>query len=92
MVHTVRDQAKLMNRVRRIQGQVAAIESQLEKQAECEKILHTIVACRGAIEALMAEVLEDHIRFHVLAPDADPRSQQSQAAEELIGLVRSYLK
>ena len=92
MVHTVRDRAKLLNRVKRIQGQVAAIQGQLEKEDECEKILHTIAACRGAIDGLMAEVLEDHIRFHVVAPGAGPDSEQGQAAEELIDLVRSYLK
>lgn len=92
VVHTVRDKAKLLNRVRRIRGQVTAIEGLLEKEAECERVLHTIAACRGAIDGLMAEVLEDHIRFHVVDPNAGAESEQAQAAEELIDLVRSYLK
>ena len=92
MVHTIRDQVKLLNRVRRIRGQVGAIESQLEEEASCEKVLQTIAACRGAIDGLMAEVLEDHVRYHVVGPDVDPASEQGQAAEQLIDLVRSYLK
>ena len=92
MVHTVRDRAKLLNRVRRIRGQESAIEGLVEEEAECERVLQTIAACRGAINGLMAEVLEDHVRFHVLAPDTDPTSEQGQAAEQLLDLVRSYLK
>ena len=92
MVHTVRDQEKLLNRVRRLRGQVSAIEGLLQKEADCERVLQTSAACRGAIDGLMAEVLEDHIRFHVVNPDAGPESEQAQAAEQLIDLVRSYLK
>lgn len=92
MVHTVRDRAKLLNRVRRIRGQVSGIEGLLEEEADCERVLQTIAACRGAINGLMAEVLEDHVRFHVVAPDIDPASEQAQAAEQLLDLVRSYLK
>jgi FrmR/RcnR family transcriptional regulator, repressor of frmRAB operon len=92
MVHTVRDRSKLLNRVRRIRGQVTAIEELLEKDAECERVLHTIAACRGAIDGLLAEVLEDHIRYHVVSPEANPESEQVQAAEQLVDLLRSYLK
>jgi DNA-binding FrmR family transcriptional regulator len=92
VVHTVRDRAKLLNRIRRIRGQVSAIEGLLQEEAACERVLQTIAACRGAIDGLMAEVLEDHVRFHVVAPGADPESDQARAAEQLIDLVRSYLK
>lgn len=92
MIHTVRDRAKLLNRIRRISGQVHAIEGLLEQDADCEKVLQTIAACRGAIDGLMAEVLEDHVRLHVVGPDADPESDQAQAAETVIELIRSYLK
>lgn len=92
MVHTVRDRSKLLNRVRRIRGQVIAVEQLLEKEVECERVLHTIAACRGAIDGLLAEVLEDHIRYHVVSPEADPESEQVQAAEQLVDLLRTYLK
>ncbi|HXQ28948.1 MAG TPA: metal/formaldehyde-sensitive transcriptional repressor [Gemmatimonadales bacterium] len=91
-MHTVRDRVKLLNRIRRIGGQVHAIEGLLGQDADCEKVLQTIAACRGAIDGLMAEVLEDHVRLHVVGPDADPRSEQVQAAERVIELIRSYLK
>jgi DNA-binding FrmR family transcriptional regulator len=92
MAHTVRDRVKLLNRIRRIRGQVGAIEGLLQQEAACEQVLQTIAACHGAINGLMAEVLEDHIRFHVVDPDADPESDRAQAAEQLVDVVRSYLK
>lgn len=91
-MQTVRDHAKLLNRIRRIRGQVHAIEGLLEQEADSEKVLQTIAACRGAIDGLMAEVLEEHVRLHVVAPGADPGSDQAQAAEHVIELIRSYLK
>ena len=92
MVHTIRDRPKLLNRVRRIRGQVSAIEGLLQEDADCDRVLQTIAACRGAINGLMAEVLEDHVRFHVLSPATDAASEQAQAADQLLDLIRSYLK
>jgi len=66
MAHTIEEKKKLLNRVRRILGQVAAVERALDKEAECSDVLHNIAACRGAMDALMAEVIEGHVRFHVL--------------------------
>ena len=90
MAHTIRDKAKLINRVRRIRGQVDAIERALEREAECSEVLHTVGACRGAINGLMAELVEGHIRFHVVNPDRNPRSEQAHGAQELIDVVRRY--
>lgn len=92
MVHTIRDRPKLLNRVRRIRGQVSAIEGLLQEDTDCDRVLQTIAACRGAINGLMAEVLEDHVRFHVIDPETDPESEQAKAAEQLLDLIRSYLK
>ena len=69
-----------------------AIERALDQEAECSDILHTISACRGAMDALMAEVIEGHIRFHVLDPATAPTDDQAQAADDLIYALRAYLK
>ena len=92
MAHTVRDKRKLLMRVRRIRGQIDALERLLEADADCSKTLHLTVACRGAINSLMTEILEGHIRFHVVNPEDQPTSTQLEAAEEVIDVVRSYLK
>ena len=92
MAHVIRDKKKLLNRIRRIKGQVEAVERSLEEGAECSHILHTVAACRGAIDALMAEVIEGHIRFHVVDPDHNPASERAQAAQELIDVIKMYMK
>ena len=92
MAHTTEEKKRLLNRVRRIMGQVAAIERGLDEEAECSDILHNISACRGAMDALMAEVIEGHIRFHVLAPDGSATAEQTRAANDLVSALRAYLK
>src|SRR5882762_404352 len=92
MAHTARDKEKLLIRVRRIRGQVEAVERSLKEDHECTDVLQLVAACRGALNGLMAELVEGHIWFHVLDPDRSKDSPQAAAAEELIDIVRSYLK
>ena len=92
MVHTIREKNKLLARVRRIRGQVEAIERALETEIGCADVLQVIASVRGAMNGLMAEVMEDHIRFHVVDPARDPNTQRAQGAQELIDVVRTYLK
>lgn len=92
MAHTLEEKKKLLNRVRRIRGQVDAIERALDQELECSDVLHNISACRGAMDSLMAEVIEGHIRFHVLDPNSTPTDEQALAADDLIHALRVYLK
>ncbi|MDE2005948.1 MAG: metal/formaldehyde-sensitive transcriptional repressor [Rhodospirillales bacterium] len=92
MAHTIRDRDKLLARVRRIRGQTEAIERALLDEAGCEKLLHLIAGARGAMAGLMAEVVEDHVRHHLVDADAHPGALDAAAAETLIDLVRSYLR
>jgi DNA-binding FrmR family transcriptional regulator len=92
MAHTQEEKRSLLNRVRRIMGQVAAIQKALDQEAECSDVLHNIAACRGAMDALMAEVIEGHIRFHILAPNGTATDEQKLAADDLVTALRAYLK
>jgi DNA-binding FrmR family transcriptional regulator len=92
MAHTTKNKGRLLDRVRRIRGQVEAIERALDADQECSSVLQLMAACRGALNGLMAEVLEGHVRFHVLDPKSGKNSSQAEAAEELIDVVRRYLK
>jgi FrmR/RcnR family transcriptional regulator, repressor of frmRAB operon len=92
MSHTIREKTKPVNRVRRIRGQVEAVERALEQELGCGDVLQLITAARGAINGLMGEVIEDHIRMHLIDPAAHPNTEGAHAAEELIDVVRSYLK
>lgn len=91
MSHVAREKQKLLNRIKRLQGQLGAIERAVEADAECARVLQQATACRGALDGFIAEVIEDHIREHMVddsAPRDDPRTQ---AAEELVAIVHAYL-
>ena len=90
MSHTITEKTKLLNRVRRLRGQMAALERAIENEKGCAAILHLVVGARGAINGLMAEVIEDHIRIHIVDPAKD--AERRRGAEELIETVQSYLK
>ncbi len=92
MSHTTRQKTKLLNRVRRIRGQIEAVERALEAEIGCADVLQLIAGARGAINGLMVEVMEDHIRMHVVDPAHEPDPDRARGAEELIDVVRSYLK
>lgn len=90
MAHTARDKEKLLNRIRRIRGQVEAIETALADERECGEVMHMLAACRGAVASLTAEVLEGHVRSHIIDPDGD--TKRARAAHDLIEVLRSYLR
>jgi DNA-binding FrmR family transcriptional regulator len=92
MLETIRGKTKIMNRVRRIRGQVEAIERALERDIVCSDMLRLIASTRGAISSLMVEVLEDHIRTQVVDPLREPDPARALATEELIEIVQCYLK
>jgi DNA-binding FrmR family transcriptional regulator len=79
---------KLIARARRIRGQIDAVERHLTNGVEdCADTLQLLAACRGAINSLMAEVMEDHIRDHVGRGRAS-----EEVVEDLLAIVRAYLK
>jgi len=91
MGHTIKEKTKLLNRVRRALGQVQALERAVEEEKGCTAVLHLVVAARGAMNSLMAEIIEDHIRMHVVDPDHE-RGARAKGAEELIEIVQAYLR
>lgn len=91
MPHTIRGKKQLLTRVRRIKGQTEALEKALEQETECAGVLQQIAAIRGAVNGLMVEVLEGHLREH-LGPEAVLPEQRSEDLEQVVGVLRSYLK
>jgi DNA-binding FrmR family transcriptional regulator len=92
MSHTIREQKKLLARVRRLRGQVEGIERALENQAGCDQIMHLLAGARGAMAGLMAEIVEDHVYSHLIDPEKHPGALNTEAAEQLLDVVRTYLK
>jgi DNA-binding FrmR family transcriptional regulator len=91
MSHTVRRKKQLTHRVARIRGQVEALARALDDEAECGDVLRLIASTRGAMDSLMAEVIEGHIRDHAFR-GAKARSEDGEAAQDLVDIIRSYLK
>ena len=93
MSHTTqeKEKRKLLMRLRRIRGQLDAVERRIEEDATCSAILQQATACRGALDGFIAEVIEDHILEHLVDPSAKQGDARSQAAEELIEIIHSYL-
>ena len=92
MTHTVRDKHRLLARVRRLRGQIEAIERALEGEAGCEQVMHLLAGARGAMAGLMAEVVEDHVRTHLVDAEQHAGALNAEAAEQLLDVVRTYLK
>jgi DNA-binding FrmR family transcriptional regulator len=90
MAHLAKDKPKLLARVRRLKGQIEAIERALESDSPCGEVLNLVASVRGAVNGLTSQLIEDHIREHVL--NAEDKSDLEKGATELIEVVKTYLK
>jgi DNA-binding FrmR family transcriptional regulator len=88
MTHIAKEKLELLSRTKKIIGQLESVLRGLEEDAHCADVLQRLAAARGAINGLMGELMEDHIRNHM------PRKTKSsaEAAEDLVEIVRTYLK
>lgn len=91
MSHVAKEKQKLLNRLKRLRGQIEAIERAIEEDQECARVLQQATACRGALDGFIGEVIEDHIREHMVDPAASREDPRTQAAEDLIEIVHSYI-
>jgi DNA-binding FrmR family transcriptional regulator len=91
MSHIHQHKEDLLNRVRRIAGQVQAVEKALEGDADCAKTLHLVAAIRGAVNGLMDQYIDAHAREHVAAPGLS-EDERAQGVDELLQAIRRYAK
>ena len=92
MAHIARGKKRLLDRVRRIRGQLNAVEKAIDTSDDCAGVLHRLVACRGAMNSLVVEVLEEHVRAHVVDPEKCRSTERAEATRELITILRTYLR
>ena len=90
-MHVVENRQKLLSRVRRIAGQVQAVEAQLSGEADCSQVLQLVASVRGAVGGLMQELIEQHMREHVARPGLTD-AQRGAATEEMLAIIRRYGK
>ena len=91
MSHLTADKTKLLARVRRLAGQMAAIEKAITTDADCATILHQVAGARGALNGLLDELIADHVREHVAHPKLSAAAR-AEGAEQLIDAIRRYAK
>ena len=91
MSHVASEKTKLLNRLKRIRGQLDSVERAIEDGSQCVTVLQRATACRGAMEGFIGEVIEDHIREHMIDPLAPANDPRVRAAEELVGIVHAFL-
>ena len=91
MANPDRSSRRLLNRIRRIAGQVAAVERGLSADAGCSEMLLLVAAVRGAVNALMNEIIAEHLNQRV-AKSGLSNADRAAAAEELIAVIRRYSK
>ena len=91
MSHTVQNKKPLLARIRRIKGQTEALERALENSEDCSVVLQQLAAVRGAVNGLMLQVMEGHLREHLSADDV-PLAQRQADLEQVVRTLRSYLK
>jgi DNA-binding FrmR family transcriptional regulator len=90
MSQSEREKIKLLQRLRKLRGQLDAVERSLEAEEDCNGQLMLLAAVHGGVHGLMGEILERHIRFHLT--DGAKEQIAPELAEDLIDLVRTYLK
>ncbi len=99
MPHSPEEKKRAITRLRRIRGQAEALERAIAQGSECGPVLQQLAAMRGAVNGLMADVLEGHMRESFghadcavdSVLDAD-HARMHEAIDETVSLVRSYLK
>ncbi|CAH2807120.1 MAG: RcnR-like protein clustered with cobalt-zinc-cadmium resistance protein CzcD [uncultured Paraburkholderia sp.] len=91
MVHLAKQKDDLLKRVRRIAGQVQAIERSLESEADGEKVLHLVAATRGVMNGLLDQIIDAHAREHVAHPGLSDK-ERAQGVEALLEVIRRYTK
>ena len=91
MGHISSSKDNLLKRVKRIAGQIQAIERALDTDEVCSKTLLLVASTRGAITGLMDEIIKEHAREHVANP-ALSDEERKKGVEELLEAIRRYSK
>ncbi|WP_034731655.1 metal/formaldehyde-sensitive transcriptional repressor [Bacteriovorax sp. Seq25_V] len=92
MAHLQQDMKKIITRIRKIKGQLEAVERAIEEGKDCYSVLQTLSACRGGMNGLMGSLMEDHIKEHIMTNPQNPKTSQDKSALELITLMKTYWK
>ncbi len=89
-MHTIRDKQKITTRIKRIQGQLSALENSVQSEHDSYKVMMLLASCRGALNGLMGDIVNGHIKDHIVL--ANSKKDAAEAGDELIEILGSFLK
>jgi DNA-binding FrmR family transcriptional regulator len=90
MAHTIKEKGKILARVNRIKGQLDAFAKAVDAESEAYQVMQILASCRGALNGLMGEIIEGHIREHIV--EAENKKLAVESGEELIDIMQSFWK
>lgn len=90
MAHTIREKSKILARVNRIKGQLEAFAKAIESEQDCYQVMQLLSSCRGALNGLMGDVVEGHIREHIV--EAENKKMAAESGEDLVEIMKSFWK
>lgn len=90
MDHSIKDKAKLLSRINRIKGQLEAVAKGIEAEQNCYQVMQLLASCRGALNGLMGDVVESHIRDHIV--EAENKKMAAESGEDLVEIMKSFWK
>ena len=90
MTHAVREKSKIVSRVNRLKGQLDAFAKAIEAEDDCYQVMQLLASCRGALNGLMGDIIEQHIREHIV--EAENKKVATEAGEELVDIMKSFWK
>jgi DNA-binding FrmR family transcriptional regulator len=90
MSHTIREKSKILGRLNRIKGQLDALSKGIEAEQDCYQVMQLLSSCRGALNGLMGDIVEGHVREHIV--QAENKKVATESGEDLIEIMRSFWK
>lgn len=90
MPHTIHDKSKILARVNRIKGQLEAFAKAIDSEQDCYQVMQLLSSCRGALNGLMGDVVEGHIREHIV--EAENKKMAAESGEDLVEIMKSFWK
>lgn len=90
MPHTIHDKSKILARVNRIKGQLEAFAKAIDSEQDCYQVMQLLSSCRGALNGLMGDIVEGHIREHIV--EAENKKMAAESGEDLVEIMKSFWK
>lgn len=77
----------LMNRLRRIEGQVRGVQNMVDEERDCMEIMQQLAAVRSAVHSATTAFIQDYASTCLLQADEGDPDSRRELVENLVALV-----